>query len=415
MKNTFFIIIIMSLITVAAYAQSPDYYSIHESIKEPVITNRFFKHSDIEPIILQLNDHPDFTVTRLGESIQGRGINLVKWGEGPRTILLWSQMHGDEPTATMALMDIFRLLQSDQPEFDETRNRLHSELTLLFIPMLNPDGAQVFKRRNALEVDLNRDALRLTNPEARILKGVRDEYEPIFGFNLHDQSRYYGAGNQGDPVAIAFLAPAFNEEKDVNDVRLRAMQLIGAMNESLEPHIPGRIAKYDDTFEPRAFGDNIQKWGTSTILVESGGYPDDPEKQYLRKLNFLLLMESLTHIANDTYTRFSEADYDAIPFNRSSGVHDFLVRNATVKMSGVNYLVDLGWRNDRLIDIGDLSTTNAYDMFDADGYTIRMLGDSELRPGFAPPGSDPVLLMEKDGELKAIITGGKIHWLNGLD
>src|SRR5690606_38992762 len=99
--------------------------------------------------------------------------------------LLWSQMHGDEPTATMALMDIFRLLQSENRDFETAKALLKNELTLLFIPMLNPDGAQSFKRRNAMEVDLNRDALRQTNPEARILKSVRDEYEPLFGFNLH--------------------------------------------------------------------------------------------------------------------------------------------------------------------------------------------------------------------------------------
>lgn len=411
MYNIIFIII-MILFASHAQSQSPDYYNLHDSIKEPVIKDRFFKHSDIEPLILELGNHADFEVTLLGESIQGRSINLVKWGNGSKKVLMWSQMHGDEPTATMALMDIFRLLQSDLPEFESIKQKLQNELTILFIPMLNPDGAQSFKRRNALEVDLNRDALRLTNPEARILKEVRDKYEPLFGFNLHDQNIYYGAGNEGDPVAIAFLAPAYNHEKDVNDVRLRAMQLIGAMNESLVPHIEGRIAKYDDTFEPRAFGDNIQRWGTSTILVESGGYPGDSEKQYLRKLNFVLLMESLVHITNETYKRFTIEDYDAIPFNRFNTIHDFLIRNAKVSLSGEMYTLDLAWRGGRLTDIGDLSTNNAYEVFDADEFTIKQLGDYDgSSPAFAPPGSNPILLMEKGDELVAVITNGKIHWI----
>jgi hypothetical protein len=410
--NKILFVIIMILFASNAQSQTPDYYNLHDSIKEPVIKDRFFKHSDIEPIILGLENHADFVVTHLGESIQGRSINLVKWGNGPKTVLMWSQMHGDEPTATMALMDIFRLFQSDLPEFESAKQKLQNELTILFIPMLNPDGAQSFKRRNALEVDLNRDALRLTNPEARILKEVRDKYNPLFGFNLHDQNIYYSAGNEGDPVAIAFLAPAYNHEKDVNDVRLRAMQLIGAMHESLLPHIEGKIAKYDDTFEPRAFGDNIQRWGTSTILVESGGYPDDPEKQYLRKLNFLLLMSSLSHIANDSYKKYTAEDYNDIPYNRFNAIHDFLIKNATVEMSGVTYTLDLGWRGNRISDIGDLSINNAYEIFDADGYTIRLLGDSlEIRPQFAAPGSNPILLLEKKSELEAIITDGKIHWI----
>lgn len=406
-------LIVMTIIASNAQAQSPDYYKIHDSIKEPVIQDRFFKHSNIEPLVLALDEHEDFSVTKKGESIQGRSINLVKWGNGPKTVMMWSQMHGDEPTATMALMDIFRLFQSDLPEFESVKNTLKQELTILFVPMLNPDGTQSFKRRNALEVDLNRDALRLTNPEARILKQVRDEYNPLFGFNLHDQSIYYGAGNEGDPVAIAFLAPAFNHEKDINDVRLRAMQLIGAMNEALLPYIDGRIAKYDDTFEPRAFGDNMQRWGTSTILVESGGYPDDPEKQYLRKLNFVLLMESLAHIANDTYKKYTVEDYDAIPFNRFNAIHDFLIRNANVSLSGEMYTLDLAWRGGRLTDIGDLSTNNAYEIFDADEYTIRQLGDYDGNsPAFASPGSNPILLMERGDDLVAVITNGKIHWID---
>ena len=44
------------------------------------------------------------------------------------------------------------------------------------------------------------------------------------------------------------------------------------------------MGRYSDEFEPRAFGDNIQKWGTNTILIESGGIFGDEEKQYLRKL-----------------------------------------------------------------------------------------------------------------------------------
>ena len=68
------------------------------------------------------------------------------------------------------------------------------------------------------------------------------------------------------------------------------MQLISAMNAILQKHIPNKVARYSDEFEPRAFGDNIQKWGTSTILIESGGLDKDREKQYLRKLHFVILL-----------------------------------------------------------------------------------------------------------------------------
>ena len=57
------------------------------------------------------------------------------------------------------------------------------------------------------------------------------------------------------------------------------MKIIVFMNDILQKYAPGQVGRYNDDFEPRAFGDNIQKWGTSTILIESGGYPNDIEKQ----------------------------------------------------------------------------------------------------------------------------------------
>ncbi len=54
---------------------------------------------------------PDlFTMEKIGESVEGRSINYVRVGNGPTGVMLWSQMHGDEPTATAALFDVFDFL-----------------------------------------------------------------------------------------------------------------------------------------------------------------------------------------------------------------------------------------------------------------------------------------------------------------
>lgn len=306
------------------------FYQAFERFADSTITDRFFKQADIDPLINQLHDHPDFTVQQEGESVQGRPIYLVKWGNGPQTVFMWSQMHGNEPTATMALMDLFNFLAAEGDEFDADRREWSSELTLLFMPMVNPDGAEVYQRRNALDVDLNRDALRLSSPESVLLKGVRDRYNAVFGFNLHDQSVYYGTDTGDDPVAIAFLAPAYNVEKETNEVRERAKRLIGMLHRDLRAYIPGQIARYDDTFEPRAFGDNMQRWGTSTILIESGGFREDPEKQYLRKLHFMMLLSSFSYIARGDYASADMQEYLDLPMNRFNGVFGYVLRNGTV-------------------------------------------------------------------------------------
>ena len=184
-------------------------YKLHATYKEPVITERRFKHQDIVPLLEELRKNPLFQVQVVGESVEERDIYLVKVGTGKTKVMLWSQMHGDESTATMALFDLFNFLQKSD-ELDSVKKEILRNTTLYIVPMLNPDGAEVFKRRNAYDIDLNRDALRLQSPEARLLKHLRDSLNPEFGFNLHDQSRLYTVGTTSKPATISFLAPAFD-------------------------------------------------------------------------------------------------------------------------------------------------------------------------------------------------------------
>ena len=50
----------------------------------------------------------------VGSSVEGRSINHVWFGRGPLHVLLWSQMHGDEPTATVALFDVLNYIQANR-------------------------------------------------------------------------------------------------------------------------------------------------------------------------------------------------------------------------------------------------------------------------------------------------------------
>src|SRR5690606_16376367 len=156
----------------------------------------------------------------------------------------------------MALFDIFNFLNSER--FAVENKDLLSRLNLHFLPMLNPDGAEVFQRRNALGIDVNRDALRLQSPEAKTLKRIRDSLDADFGFNLHDQSKYYNAETTGTPATSSLLAPDYKYEKEVDEVRGNAMALMVSMSRGLQQFTPGQLAKYNDDFEPGALGDNSQ-------------------------------------------------------------------------------------------------------------------------------------------------------------
>ena len=70
------------------------------------------KHGRIQPELQTLADQSEglLTYAHIGDSLEGRSINLISCGSGKTSVLLWSQMHGDETTATLALADMFSLL-----------------------------------------------------------------------------------------------------------------------------------------------------------------------------------------------------------------------------------------------------------------------------------------------------------------
>ena len=282
-------------------------YDSYSKYQETSMNKRRIKHQQIVPLINKYKAKKEYTVKKVGTSIEGKSISLISVGTGPTSVFLWSQMHGDEPTATQAIFDILNFLDSD--DFTSEKEEILSKLTLHFLPMLNPDGAELFTRRNALGIDINRDALALQSPEGKILKKVRDSLDADFGFNLHDQSTYYNAERTEKPATISYLAPAYNYEKEINEVRGNAMKIIVFMNKVIQKYAPGQVGRYNDDFEPRAFGDNIQKWGTSAILIESGGFSNDPEKQEIRKLNYVSILSAIYTISNGSYVAIPLEDY----------------------------------------------------------------------------------------------------------
>ncbi len=374
-------LLFMSLSITAQNDFTSQLYESYDRFREPSLEKRRIKHSDIQGLIQKIGANPKFEVQKVGESIEGRDLHLISIGSGDENIFLWSQMHGDEPTATQAIFDILHFL--DSPYLAAEKEVILSNLKLHFLPMVNPDGAEVYQRRNALGIDINRDALRLQSPEGRALKRIRDSLDAGFGFNLHDQSRYYNAERTPKPATISYLAAAYNYEKDINEVRANAMKVIVYMDRIIQNYAPGQVGRYSDEFEPRAFGDNIAKWGTSLILIESGGYADDREKQEIRKLNYVSILSALYTIANKSYRDIPLEDYEKIP-NNDRKLFDLKIEKVTYGLLGKDYILDLGlFRNEvdlkghndfyyraSLGDQGDLSTFYGYETFDATGYRI---------------------------------------------
>jgi len=374
----------MTTRSVSQHDAAADLFARYDEYMMRAVSTRTFTQKQLAQWLASIQPRGAFRMERAGISAEGRDIFLLTVGQGPTTVFLWSQMHGDESTATMALLDMlnFFSLLGDHPASQAITQRL----TVAMMPMLNPDGAERFQRRSSQLIDINRDALRLQSPEARLLKGTLDRLSPQFGFNLHDQNPRYSVGSSRKVAAIGLLAPALDEEKTDPPVRQRAKHVAASVAEILAGLIPGHVARYDDTFEPRAFGDNIQKWGTSTVLIETGGWPGDPEKMYLRKLNAVTLLTVLVEIASGRYQTTDIASYEDLPFN-AERFYDMIVRGASIRTNGIvsPIVADVGINFEsggrvakvpsdsiyaRIVDIGDLHTFGSFEEIDGKGIEL---------------------------------------------
>lgn len=337
-----------------------------------------------------------FRIEKIADSVEGRSINHVRTGTGPTRVLLWSQMHGDEPTATAALFDLFEYVRRHQ--HDPIVRQILTRLTLHVVPMLNPDGAERFQRRNAQSIDINRDALRLQTPEGRALKALRDRLNPRVGFNLHNQGWRTSVGNPPRPASISLLSVAFDKARTETVGRRLTKQLCAVIRDAVEPLAPGQIGRYDDAFEVRAFGDNITLWGTPVVLIETGPWPSPDPDPALVRLNFIALVAGLHALASGDVHQADPRRYETLPVNEAN-LFFALVRNATViNGAGVPpFTADIGINATRRVhivegrrvlqvalsidDLGDLRTLGGLRTIEGEGLTAIPLGEEAIAAG----------------------------------
>ncbi|WP_339652365.1 M14 metallopeptidase family protein [uncultured Maribacter sp.] len=285
------------------------------------IQGRYITYDHLNKFILGLSK--SFGVITIGKSVRDEPIKSITFGHGPTRILMWSQMHGNESTTTKAVIDLLNFLEHDTVSALE----IEKHCTLKIIPILNPDGARDYTRVNANEVDLNRDAQDLTQPESRILKKEYDSFHPDFCFNLHDQRTIFNVGKTNKPATVSFLAPAFDVERSNSPSRKLSMQLIAAMNSKLQELIPGQVGRYDDGFNANCVGDAFQMRETPTILFEAGHYYEDYQREKTREFIFYSLLKGINTIVLKQIEDYTIEQYLAIPENGKQFV-DILIKKS---------------------------------------------------------------------------------------
>ncbi|MFH6959946.1 M14 metallopeptidase family protein [Flavobacterium aquidurense] len=340
--------------------------------KEQSIEGRYLTLDHIQPLLDKLNTNNQVQI--IGRSVLDEPIYSYKIGTGETRIYLWSQMHGNESTTTKALFDFINVLNSGS-EFAE---KMLKTFTFYAIPILNPDGARLYTRENANKVDLNRDSQNLTQPESKILREAFEIFQPHFCFNLHDQRTIFGAGATGKPATVSFLAPSYNEEREVNENRLKAINVIAGINDVLQQYIPGQVGRFDDSFNINCIGDTFQFLGVPTILFEAGHFANDYEREITRKFIFFSLLTSFEVICENDLVDNRINDYLNISQNKVV-FYDFMYKNIKINYDGIEIITNFVAQykeelienkihfNAYIVELGELENYFGHYEYDAKG------------------------------------------------
>jgi hypothetical protein len=309
------------------------YEEIFSTYSNKNIKGRHITNETIEPILGNLNSN--FKVKIEGKSVLEKPIYSVQFGHGKTKIYIWSQMHGDESTCTKAILDLFEVLSNDK----DYATFIQSNYTLYILPLVNPDGAEVHTRENINKVDLNRDVIECTQPESKILKQIFENFQPDYCFNMHDQRTIYGIGETNKSAIISFLAPAFNQNRDINQHRSKAMYIIGKINKVLQNYIPGHVGRYNDAYCDNCFGDYFASKNAVTILFEAGHYPNDYARDITRKYIFIGLLVAFNIIHENDVADDDNSEYFIIPDNKVS-FFDILYKNVKIIENGKEKIIN---------------------------------------------------------------------------
>lgn len=324
-----------------------DFEILFEKNNDKKLFGRYVTLKDVAPI---LSSYKKGKVDRIGKSVEGKSIYSYQIGYGETKILMWSQMHGNESTTTKALFDFLNFLNSE----DQLAEAFLNTFTFYSIPILNPDGAENYTRVNANEVDLNRDFQTFTQPESKILRKIYEEFQPNFCYNLHDQRTIFAVGDSNKPATVSFLAPSYNEKREINEVRQKAMNVISKMNEVLQLLIPGQIGRFDDGFNLNCTGDTFTYLGTPTILFEAGHFPNDYQREKTRKYIFIALISGLKSIYENDIVCKEIYKYFNIPQNKPI-FYDFIYKNINIYYDNKQIITNFAFQFTELLENNNIS------------------------------------------------------------
>ncbi len=143
----------------------------------------------------------------VGTSVQRLPILSFMLGQGPEVTFILAAIHGNEPAGTTLVRRLGKYLQQQSHLMEGRR--------VVLLAVANPDGFAHRSRFNANGVDLNRNfpsanrvnerqsgATPLSEPEARVLKQLIEQYSPDRIISLHQPLACIDYDGPGTTLAV---------------------------------------------------------------------------------------------------------------------------------------------------------------------------------------------------------------------
>ncbi len=184
--NATVISILFLVLTVSCFSQEP---------VAPLKKNEFNKatsYNELTTFVQQLDAQSDLLhVELIGQSVQKRNLyaltfSSTEFGKDPLKIkvLVFAQQHGNEQSGKEGALLLAKELLNPENRY------LFDKIDFALVPQVNPDGSEVNKRRNANNMDLNRNHLILTEPETKAVHDFFDKHLFEVTMDVHEYSPY---------------------------------------------------------------------------------------------------------------------------------------------------------------------------------------------------------------------------------
>lgn len=170
---------------------------------------RYCTHQEMMEYLGKINaDSQEMLFSTFGKSVKGRELVYAVFSRpmvtnpfeamtsGKPIVILDAGVHGDERTLRESNLILIRELAEKGTEM----NALLDDLVVIMIPCLNPDGTEIDERRNANDNDINRDYIKLDEPETRsYVSNILQKWHPHIQIGGHNSA--------SRPYNMLYLAP----------------------------------------------------------------------------------------------------------------------------------------------------------------------------------------------------------------